>query len=457
MRRTHALVVGGSMNGLVAAAALAPHFEKVTVLDRAESLAGTGPRKNVPQGHHAHALLTSGSAAMERLLPGLGDDLVAAGARRVDQGADTAWFHAGVWKVACPSGFRPFIMSRPLLESVVRRRVLALPNVTLTTGVKAERLVVQDGRVTGIEASGALAGVLSAALVVDASGRGSKLPAWLEAAGLPVPPETVVDLGLAYVSATFRRDPAVQHPWELLLVYPKRPDHRRGAILFPIEGDRWLLSVSSYGGEPAPLDRAGLLEWTRTLQRPEIWNVVKDAEFVDDPVRFLIPKQVRRHFERLPSVPEGLVGIGDVLCALDPVFGQGMSVGAMEAALLHDLLAAGTFTPRAFYGRVAKLTDAPWLIATSEAFRFPTTRGERPLGPALPVLHAFLGRVFEKCGDDPEIHRAFIAVMNLEKSPYSLFDPRVLARLAVPLSGRVAPARRLLAVPGRPEELALTD
>jgi 2-polyprenyl-6-methoxyphenol hydroxylase-like FAD-dependent oxidoreductase len=439
------------MNGLLTAAALAPHFEKVTVLDRAESLAGAGPRRQVPQGNHAHVLLTSGSTAVERLLPGFGEALRAAGAQQMDQAADAAWFHAGVWKLGFESGFRPYLMSRPLLESCVRALALALPNVTLQTGVKAEGLVVEGGRVTGLEVSGAPSGVMSADLVVDATGRATQLPAWLAKVGFLAPPEEVVELGLGYVSATFRRDPAVERAWKMLIVYPKRPDHRRGALMMPIEGDRWLLSLSGYAGDHPPLDRAGLLEWMKTLDRPEPWEVVKDLELLDDPVRYLIPTQTRRHFERLSRMPEGLIGMGDVLCALDPVFGQGMSVGAQEAVLLSELLAVGSFTPRRFYARAAKIIDSPWLIANSEAFRFPTTRGSRPFGAALPVLHGFLGRVFEKCADDPVVGRAFIAVMSLEKSAFSLFDPRILARLALPLDPRVNPAVRLSEVKGAPE------
>ena len=163
-----------------------------------------------------------------------------------------------------------------------------------------------------------------------------------------------------------------------------------------------------------------------------------------------MPRQVRRYYEPLARVPEGLVAMGDAICALDPVFGQGMSVGAKEALLLGELFESGRFSPAAFYRGAAKLIDPPWLICSSEAFRFSSVTGRRPFGPALPVLHAFLGRVFAKCADDPEVHRAFLEVMNLEKSPYSLFDPRVLGRLALPLSARVDPGHRLDARVGAP-------
>lgn len=153
--------------------------------------------------------------------------------------ADIAWYHSGAWKIACESGFRPFTMSRPLLESVVRARTLALRNVTLQTGVKVEGLIAEGGRVRGGEVSGARTGRLDADLVVDTTGRGSQLPRWLAQVGFEAPQETVIDLGLGYTSAVFRRDPALAQPWKILIVYPKRPDHRRSCLHFPAEGDRW--------------------------------------------------------------------------------------------------------------------------------------------------------------------------------------------------------------------------
>jgi 2-polyprenyl-6-methoxyphenol hydroxylase-like FAD-dependent oxidoreductase len=429
----HALVLGGSMNGLLAAAALAPHFERVTIVERAEALEGTSPRQHVPQGQHVHALLTSGSAAIEKLLPGFGADLRAAGAVQVDMSADIAWYHSGVWKLACETAFRPFTMSRPLLESRVRALTLALPNVTLVTGVKVERLLGDAGHVRGAELSGARNGPLEADLVIDATGRGSQLPKWLEQLGAESPKEAVIDLGLAYTSAVFRRDPAVTQPWKILIVYPRRPDHRRSCLLFPMEGNRWHLSLGGYSGDHAPTDREGFLDFVKSLDRPEPWTLVKDLTMLEEPVRTLVPKQVRRHFERLTRPPAGIIALGDSFCAFDPVFGQGMSVGAREAVLLKDLLTQGRFSPGTFYREASRLIDAPWLIATSEAFRYPATTGPRPLGGALPLLHAFLGRVFQKCGDDAFVLRAFLAVMNLEKSPFSLFNPRVLWHLALPV------------------------
>src|SRR5829696_6780343 len=209
----HAVVLGASMAGLAAARVLADAYERVTVLERDALPAAAAHRKGVPQSRHAHALLAGGRAALEELFPGLTDELVAHGALSGDLQAEGRWYNRGLRLCPAPSDLQGIAVSRPLLEGSIRERVRALPNVRVVDRCDAAGLVATpDGRrVRGVRvirrADGSAEEVLEADLVVDATGRGSRSPVWLEALGYPRPAQDEVRIGVAYASRIYRRRP----------------------------------------------------------------------------------------------------------------------------------------------------------------------------------------------------------------------------------------------------------
>lgn len=435
----HAVVVGGSVAGLLAARVLAERWPRVTVCERDPEPAAAVPRKGAPQGHQTHALLLSGVRLFEELFPGLGAELEAGGAVPVDFAGDLAHFHFGSWKLRHDSGMRGFIQTRPFFEQTLRRRLDGHPAIrwryrTPVSGLEttADRRRVR-AVVLGSGGSSTARQELAAELVVDASGRGSRLPAWLHRLGLPAPPERRVRLGLGHSSRLFRRRGGFETPWKSLLIYPRAPAERRAGLLFPVEGGRWLVSLAGYMGDHPPRDAAGFAEFAASLPRPDLHRVIAGLEPVSQIVTHRFGEQVRRRWEAVPGLPAGLIALGDAACCLDPLFGQGMSLAAAGAELLGRCLdeAAGAAAydrlSARFHRRLARVIDVPWLLTTSEAFRYPGAAGDRP--PGLAALQWYSARLFELSATDREAYRAFLEVMHLVSGLNRAFRPRLAWRV----------------------------
>lgn len=434
----HAVVLGGSMAGLLAAAALARHARRVTVIDRDELADGPHHRKGTPQDHQAHLLLDRGRVAIEHLLPGFFDELVAQGAQKIDVGQDLWWFHYGRWKVRCDTPYRLYVQTRPFLEHHVRRRLRALPNVELRrTEVIEPRL--HDGGVAAVRLRSLpdrTESELPCDLLVDALGRASSSAQWLEGLDYGTPHEERTQMGLGYASRVYRRPASAPADWSCYVVYGARPSQRRHGFLLTVEDDRWFVTVMGYAGDHPPGDPEGFEAFLRSLDRPELYELVRRAEPLTPPRTYRYPYQRWLHYEGLHRLPGGYAVVGDALCSFDPIFGQGMAVAAMQAEALDRALARGQgFDSVTFARTCGELVKNPWLMTVGEALRYPMLEGSGP--PGLPLLHRFLDRVFDCSTTDPVVYRAFLDVMQLHAGPEALFHPRVLWRL---VRGRPAQA-----------------
>jgi 2-polyprenyl-6-methoxyphenol hydroxylase-like FAD-dependent oxidoreductase len=434
----HAIVLGGSMAGLLAARVLADRFQCVTLIERDQLPSGPEQRKGVPQGQHLHALLSRGYQVMTGLFPDLREALIAEGALIADVSERMNWYHFGGYKLRETSGIEGVMVSRPLIESLVRQRVLALPNVTLRAAHDAVEVLTDGARatITGVvvrcRATQATER-LAADLVIDATGRGSHTPQWLAALGYDVPPESEVKIGVGYTTRLYRRDPN-QQEWNY--VTPTAPVQTRLGGAFPIEGDRWIVTLGGYFGDHAPDDERGFLDYARSFDAPEIAQIVATATPLGDPLSARFPASRRRHYERLKRFPGGFVVVGDAVCSFNPIYGQGMTVCACEALALGAWLDGGKRDPRRFFGQIAKIVDVPWMLAVGEDFRYPQTSGPKPAGTDL--INAYIARVHRATIHDPVICRAFMRVMHLLAPPASLFHPQIVVRA---LFGRRQPRR----------------
>jgi 2-polyprenyl-6-methoxyphenol hydroxylase-like FAD-dependent oxidoreductase len=430
-RPERAVVIGGSMAGLLAAAALVPHFDRVTVVERDRLPAGPESRKGVPQSHHLHVLMPGGQHAIEALLPDFGAELLAEGAVPVDEA--NMLFPAGWSRPFRPrSRHRLLSCSRLLVESVVRRRVI--PQVNLRQGVEVTGLVVQHDRVRGVRLRPRGGGEslrdwsLAADLVVDASGRTSRGPEWLESLGLGRPAETRIDSFLGYASRQYALPPDSPIGQRAVMLMAKPPLEARTGYLFPIDGGRWIVTLAGAGRDYPPTDEAGFLEFARSLRDPVIHELIKDAEPLT-PIRgHRRTENQRRHYERMRPSPDGLLVLGDAACAFNPVYGQGMSVAAQTAAALAGKLAGRAYGPgstRAMQRLVVGCNSGAWLVATEQDLRYPTTEGARP-GRQTRLMHRYLDRVLAAAIFDEPANAAWFDVMMLLQPPKSLFRPRVL-------------------------------
>jgi 2-polyprenyl-6-methoxyphenol hydroxylase-like FAD-dependent oxidoreductase len=428
----HAVVIGAGMAGLVTARILTHHFERITLVERDRRLDPAEARHRVPQGRHYHILLGAGLDIVADLFPGIVEELLSGGALARDFGT-LPWYHHGSWRVQFTSGIPALLCSRPFLEHAVYQRVRALPNVeileeTTATGL---RVSADRDRVTGLDINRAGRGpeVLDAELVVDVGGRSSHAPRWLEITGYPRPPESKVDIDFTYVSRLYRCPERYLDQPTFVAVYPRPPEQKRAGILSRIEGDRWIVSLSGYVGEQPPLDDEGFLAFARSLPRPEIHDLLKDAEPLSAPVIHRFPSDRRRHFERMPRALEGFVVGGDAACSFNPIFGQGMSAGCLGAKALDRCLRE---QPRGdlrglaarFQRALAAVTDLPWTLATAEDLRYPEAIGERPRGFA--AKSWYTGKLVDRCSYDTALYGRWLLVMHLIRGLDTLFTPSMI-------------------------------
>ena len=432
------------MAGLLAARALAAHFEQVILLERDTFPVPGANRKGVPQGKHTHVLLERGRQIMEKYLPGLTDELTRLGATGIaDASLNVRWFHSDSYHQPGVSGIAGVGVSRPTLEAVVRARVLALPNVRAVQGCNVLGLVTtdDDSRVIGVHLvhrrAGSVEETMMADLVVDAGGRGSRSPAWLEKAGYKRPAVEEVRIGMGYTTCYYRRQP--DHiPGLNGIVLMATPPNKRVSVLLAQDDNRWALTIGGYLGDHAPTDYQGFLESAKRLPAPDIYNVIKDAEPLGAPVAYKFPANLRRRYDKLARFPEGYLVIGDALCSFNPIYGQGMTVAAMEAASLGECLANGrSQLARHFFAQASKIIDVPWSAAVGNDLYFPEVEGPRT--PMVRFLNWYIDKLHIAAHDDAQVSIAFLKVINMIAPPPSVLHPRIVWQV---IKGNLWPGRR---------------
>jgi 2-polyprenyl-6-methoxyphenol hydroxylase-like FAD-dependent oxidoreductase len=449
-RPRQAVVVGAGVAGLAAALTLAGRYQQVIVLDRDVLPDGSVARRGVPQGAHAHGILAAGLQGLEKLSPGLLDELVAAGAIPVDYGRDLKMFQFGAFRRQVDLGLAGVALTRPLLESVLRRRLVALSNVAIRGGTVVTGLVGDGaGRVVGVDVEGG--DPVPADLVVDCSGRGgTRANRWLETLGFPVPETSEVKINVGYTTRLYRREPGQLTGAQVVIVLTT-PPVGRVAALFPVEGDRWIVTLGGWHNDYPPTDEAGFDAFVRSLPGGVVAEVLASAEPISPIEAYRFPCNRRRHYERLSRVPAGYLVMGDALCSFNPIYGQGMSVAVQEAALLGDSLDrhrdATTAMVTDYYRRAAKVVDIPWQIAVGADFYFPRTEGAKARGTDL--INRYLRRVFLATQVSDEVQSQVLLVTNLLAPPSTLLRPGLAIRAL--RAARAAPGLREPAPDTAPE------
>jgi flavin-dependent dehydrogenase len=409
MKHRHAIVMGGSVGGLMAARTLSTHFQKVTLLERDAFPDAVTLRKGIGQGAHVHVLLLGGLKAMESQFPGLRAELLAEGAVPIEVDREFDWLTPAGWAPSHGSGVVMVTFSRELLDHILLRRLRRLPNVEIRGGVEVSE-----------------PGTLDADLIVDATGRASRLPSWLERLGYPAPVEIRVNARLGYASRFYE---GVSLPRKGLFVQMNPPSSIRAGVLFPVQGGRWLASLAGGGGDYPPADEAEYLEFARNLPTPHFYDAIRNATPVS-PIRVYRATENRwRQYHRLDRHPPNLIAIGDAMCAFNPVYAQGMTVAAQCAQALDHCLRDGfEGLPGRYYARAARVVTTSWMLATSEDSRFPAVEGVHR-GAPMRLMQAYVDRVVATSLADKVVRRRWLEVFQMLRSPAVLFAPQVLWRV----------------------------
>ena len=436
-----AIVVGGSITRLIAARVLTEHFDRVTVIERDRFTEKPEFRQGVPQSLHVHVLLAKGKEILEQLFPGLSNELIENGAKDTDIVADWRYLFADGWAPNFDSGIGMITCSRNLLEDAIRQRLSKYANLVFLDLHQAIGLSLGGDRksITGVRVKDRQNQEfkLSARLVVDASGRNSQTPKWLESLGYQKPQETIINSFLGYASRWYEKVPDFTAPWKGVVLRAKPQSDRRGGVLYPVEDRAWIVTLAGIGRDYPPTDEDGFLEFARSLRSSEIYNTIASARPQSPIYGYRRTENRWLHYEKLRRFPENLLVMGDAACSFNPVYGQGMTAAALAGMTLADCLKQKKSKrstqnllglSRRFQKQLAKANEIPWLMATSEDLRWSTTIGAKP-DLKMRLMHGYIEKVISSGCHDDLVYQTFIKVAHMLEYPTALFSPKVFFKV----------------------------
>jgi 2-polyprenyl-6-methoxyphenol hydroxylase-like FAD-dependent oxidoreductase len=409
------------------------------VLERDTLPLDASHRTGTPQARHTHGLLSGGQRALNDLFPSFEQDLAAAGAVPLRFALDNRLERPGFDPFHKRDlGLTAYAMSRPLIEFTVRQRVEQHANITIREHCRVRDLESSAGGevVSAIrfENSNGQSETLPADLVVEASGRGRLTADFLESVRRPGPEETIIGVDIVYATAVFAVPDNAPADWKAVMTFDPPAQGGLAGIMLPLERNRWIVTLVGRHGDRPPDDRAGFIAYAQRLRTPTIYEAIKHAGQLGDVACFGFPASVRRHFDRIEEFPRGLLPFGDSICRFNPVYGQGMSVAALEACLVRRLLASrvGESDPlaglaTAFLVEAALLIETPWSLAASPDLADPRTTGQRPEN--FEQTLAFSEGLFQLAAADPAVHKLLFEVLQLLKPRSALNDPDLVERV----------------------------
>ena len=452
MKENHAIVIGGSIAGMLAARVLADSFNSVTILEIDKLPEKPDRRQGVPQSFQPHILFAKGFRILDALFPGIGKDLADVGALPIDWPREFHLLMNGEWgaTVDFPTDIVSVTCSRPLLEWVIRSRLAKFPQVKFLEESRVTGLLANPckSQICGVSLLRSINGSkqeqrLMAKLVVDASGRHSQTPSWLKDLGLTPPTETVVNPFLGYATRRYKQPKDFEDDWKVILISHSPPHGTRLGYLAKIENGEWIATLGGYGKDFPPADESGFLEFARSLPSDRFYQAIADAEPTSPIYGYRDTANRLRHYDKI-KMPKGLICLGDAVCALCPVYGQGMTVSALSALVLQKWLQNQTsdlqstdlqnrdLQNREFQKSLAQSNSQHWISATSKDSLFPntlSTMGNSKQTKLPKVLQWYSDGLMKLAHSDPDVQALFLEVSQLLKSPFALYHPKIMWRV----------------------------
>jgi 2-polyprenyl-6-methoxyphenol hydroxylase-like FAD-dependent oxidoreductase len=424
------------MAGLMAARVLADHADEVLIVERDDSPADGAPRSGVPQGTQVHALLAAGAMQLDRWFPGFSAEAIAAGSivPPRDGSRDQMFINGRPRPTPSQPDLPVLISTRPFLETLVRKKTVAVPNISLVTG-RVEGLVFDGEVVRGARYLPAGADELVTApadLVVDAMGRSSRLSDWLADEGWPRPPMRRMPIKLNYATAMFTYDEAVTELWSSVSsagADPKAGTPARTGGFLLVEGERTIMLISGYNDDKPSRDFA---DYQTRCRRdfPKVYgDIAENGQLIGEVITYHQADSRRRDFDELTRFPAGLIAAGDAVASFNPVYGQGMTSATLHASCLSAYLQENPpldKPARSYFDRVRVIVDVAWQISTFADLELPHVDGPYPRGYRL--LKWFTGLMFNAAAIDPEINEAMARTTQMMAHPNSLAQPGLVLR-----------------------------
>ena len=436
---TRAIIIGGSIAGLLTARVLSEHFGEVLVIEKDKLVDKPVPRRGVPQSGQTHSIHQKGAEIIQDLFPDLTWDFENSGVIPCDLGSEMRWFFYGEWMERNRSDVFVHWCDRPQLEWQIRKRVLALPNVQLLDDCKVVKLMTDfaGDRVTGVTVRlpDGVGGKrpFTADLIVDACGRGSRVSQWLNHLEYPQVPVSEVKIDLGYASGIFQLPENSKPSWKALLISAKPGLSQKLGLIYRMPNNQIKVLLAGWFGDHPPTELDEFLAFAKSLPQPDIYEQLRAAQPLAPVKAYKLPSNKWNHFEKASRWPKGLCVLGDAVCSFNPSFGQGMTVAALHAIALGEQVQksinqgkslANSGLSRRFQKEAARIVGNPWMITTGEDLRFPEAEGPRPF--SLPIAQTYLAQVFDVAHHNPAVAKQFFEVMTFMKEPPALFHPKVL-------------------------------
>lgn len=423
-----AIVMGSGVSGLLAARVLSDFFREVILIERDDHLDERGFRQGVPQDHHIHTLLARGRNIVERFYPGFDSELADLGVPLLSWGKDTRILSIGGYLAQADLGIQARAHSRPMLEWVLRSFTEKIDNILVRSGCEITSLVVENNIVRSIRFTDQQEQEISADFFIDAMGRNSKTAHWLEELNYPPPPETTVNPLMGYATRWYHIPQHTKLDIPAILIQPgAMSELNRGAAAGMVEDQKMVITLVGMSGDYPPTDETGFIAFARSLPDSTVEQWIGQLEPITPIYGYRATNRLR-HYEQLKYYPDRFIAIGDTTCALNPIYGQGMTLAAMQAEMLEQELihlASLDGFARHFHHRLAKVNEIPWLLATSEDRRFPLTEGN-PSNIFERIMHTYLIMLFRAAADDTYIAQGLLKTMHFLMHPLGLFQLRMI-------------------------------
>lgn len=443
-----AVIIGASIAGSSAAAALSELFTEVIVVDRDILPSDRAQkRRGAPHAGQFHILTTGGRLSLEEMFPGLTEDLVEDGLPYVDPTLASRYRSKAGWFPRCTSDMKTLLGTRRHIEWYLRRRASQLGNVTFLQRTPAKRLIVEDGRAVGIEVEDldtTELRVIRGDLIVDASGRPSAAPDWFAAAGYPKPKEEVIDAGWGYATTYVRLPEDFDPGWGMLYIGPtvSGPDKAatRGASMWLQEDNLMVVTAQGCSGDIPPTDVDGFMDYISSFGSDEFKELIEKYGHVTEIEGWQNTSNRLRDWAALADRPENFVLIGDAAAAFNPIYGQGMTLAARGALTLRNSLTdfraknspesglngfAGTFQ-----ADLQKIIEPSWLFSTTADFGIPGVTVDGVPREVIATPESEYGdRLLALATEDESIARRFQETVHMVRSTEWMGEDEVRDRI----------------------------